>query len=285
MPENREGQGMGAERESRGGATGQEEREIRDLLGRLNVKLDASEATKSGNKESSEPVLVIDLQALVYRLIERWAFILSAAVATAVVVAIVVFTIVTPMYEATSKLYVLSSSDSAVNLSDLQIGSYLTSDYQEVFNTWEVHQQVIDNLGLEYTYEGLASRLTINNPSDTRILSITFRSDDAQEAKDVANEYASVARRYISLTMKTEEPMVMSEALLPVKPVSPRKALDIFIGFILGGVLAAGIVVVMFIQDDKVKTSEDILKYGEMVTLAVVPEQQSDSDKKRSERK
>ena len=72
--------------------------------------------------------------------------------------------ILTPKYEATAKLYVMSRTDSAVNISDLQIGSYLTSDYQEVFKTWEVHEQVLQNLGLDYDYEQLEEMLTVTNP-------------------------------------------------------------------------------------------------------------------------
>ena len=84
----------------------------------------------------------------------------------------------------------MSRTDSAINLSDLQIGSYLTSDYQEVFKTWEVHEQVLQNLGLDYEYEQLENMLSITNPADTRVLYITVNSDDPEEATAMANEYA-----------------------------------------------------------------------------------------------
>lgn len=249
------------------------EPDTQELLLRLIARMDRETA----EKEEKEAVIEIDLQALLYRLLDKWMFIVGAALIGAIVMAIISFVFITPKYEATSKLYVLSASDSAVNLSDLQIGAYLTSDYQEVFTNWEVHQQVIDNLGLEYTYEELEEMLTIVNPSDTRILRITFRSDDPQEAKTAANEYANVAKRYIGVTMKTEEPMIMSEALLPTKPVSPRKALNTFLGFILAGLAAAAIIVLQFILDDKTKTADDILRYADMPTLAVVPAKESDT--------
>lgn len=276
MPENREEQGKRAGIEGGSVELAREEREIYRRLDRLDARLEGLSGANAGERDGAEKVLVIDLQALLYRLIERWIFILTAALACAAVAAVAVFFLITPKYEATARLYVLSPNDSAVNLSDLQIGAYLTSDYQEVFTTWEVHQRVIDNLGLDYSYEELEDMLKIENPSDTRILRITFRSADPQEARDAANEYADVARQYIGVTMKTEEPMVMSRALMPLKPESPRKALDILLGFLLGGLAAAGIATLQFIQDDKVKTAEEIQKYGGMATLAVVPSQESD---------
>ena len=60
------------------------------------------------------------------------------------------------MYTATSKLYVVNTKDSAINLSDLQIGNYLASDYTEVFSNWHVHEMVLQRLGLDYTYSQLA---------------------------------------------------------------------------------------------------------------------------------
>ena len=113
--------------------------------------------------------------------------------------------------------------------------------------------------------------LTITNPSDTRVLYITVTSDDPEEAKMIANEYMAVAKEYITKTMDTEEPHVMAEALTPTKPVTPKKTLNLLLGFVLGGFLAVAVVVVRFALDDTLKTSEDIAKYIDIPTLAVVP--------------
>ena len=89
----------------------------------------------------------IDLVELLFQWLEHIKFIILFAVIGALASAFYTFFLVTPIYEATAKLYVLNSGDSALNLSDLQIGSYLASDYVEVFKTWEVHESVIRNLG------------------------------------------------------------------------------------------------------------------------------------------
>ena len=226
----------------------------------------------------SEAETEIDLLELFFRLIENWKLILATAIAGAVVMGVVSFFFITPMYEATSKLYILNSSDSAINLSDLQIGSYLTKDYQEVFKTWEVHERVIQNLGLEYTYDQLNKVLSVSNPSDTRILYITAKTADPQLSTAIANEYATVARQYISDMMATDEPNIISIALRPTKPVSPNKTLNVMIGFMMGAFLMAGIITIRFIMDDKVKTADDITKYLDMPTLAIVPVEHGNSE-------
>ena len=221
-------------------------------------------------KENTE--MEIDLLELCLRLLDNWKKIAIGTFVGILVMAVYSFMIAAPMYEATSKLYVLSSSDSALNLSDLQIGSYLTSDYVEVFDTWEVNEMVRRNLGLDYTYGQLSSMVSVSNPGDTRILEITAKSGDPKEAAALANEYAEVARGYISDVMMTDEPSILSVALEPVDPVSPQKLRNLVLGAILGFMAVCAYVVVIFILDDKIKTDEDIRKYSGLPTLAIIPD-------------
>lgn len=222
------------------------------------------------NVESSKEI-EIDLMELFFRLIENAKKIIAGALVGMFIFAAYSFLLATPMYEATCKIYVMSASDSAINLSDLQIGAALTADYQEIFSTWEVHEQVLQNLGLDYSYNELEGMISVTNPSSTRILAITVTSDDPAEAAAMANEYAAVASRYISDTMMTDEPSMLSKALEPTDPVSPRKVFNTALGFLLGALVMCAIVTVQFILDDKIKTAEDIRKYTGMPTLAVVP--------------
>ena len=223
------------------------------------------------NPSEADGELEIDLLELFYYLFERVGYLISAAILGAAIMAALSFFVLTPKYEATAKLYVVSQSDSAINLSDLQIGSYLTSDYTEVFNTWEVHEQVLQNLGLDYDYDQLAGIVEVTNPSDTRILYVTVTSTDPQEATAMANEYARVAQAYIKDTMSSDQPNIFSTALEPINPVSPKKMLNTLLGFLGGFVLLGAVFVVRFLMDDKIKTSDDITKYIGISTLTIIP--------------
>ncbi len=221
--------------------------------------------------DSVETETEIDLLELFYRLLENLKYILLTAVLCTFAAGVYTFVFQTPQYEATAKLYVMNPRDSAINLSDLQIGTYLKNDYQEVFKTWEVHEMVIKNLGLSYTYSQMQDMLTVTNPTDTRILYITVTSESARQATVIANEYATVAKKYISATMATEEPNILSVALQPILPVGPNRTRNIMLGFLLGALLAIGVITVRFVMDDKVKTADDIAKYANLATLAIVP--------------
>ena len=213
----------------------------------------------------------IDLLELFMGLLAHWTLIAATAVVGAVLMGLYTFFLVTPMYKATATIYVVSRNDSVLNLSDIQIGSALTSDYIKVFEMWEVHEKVISALDLDYTYTQMDNMLSVTNANDTRMLDITVTDADPEEAAAIANKYAEVGASYISEKMKTDEPTIMSSARVPANPFSPSKSKNILLGFLAGFVLSCGVVVLRVLLDDTYKSAEEIRKYTGMVVLASVP--------------
>lgn len=254
------------------------------MSGQQNPSKDIYQMDFSARTEEVESE--IDILELFYYLISKWKPIVCLVLACTLMMGFYTFFVVTPKYEATSTIYVLNRSDSAVNLSDLQIGIALTHDYIKVFDMWEIHEEVIVNLGLPYTYADMEKMLTVTNDDNTRMLDISIRSASPEEAAALANEYAKVASEYIADTMATDKPNIMSVALVPANPVSPNITLNLMAGFMIGLILACGIYFMVYIMDDKYKTAEDIRKYTGLITLAVVPvEPEVSQSAKRSARR
>lgn len=226
-------------------------------------------------RTQQDDAVEIDLAELLIRLLDKWYWILLAALLCTAIFAVYTFQFVTPLYQSTAKLYVVNSKNSAINISDIQLGNYLAKDYQEVFTNWHVHERVIEELDLPYTYTELNNMVKVNNPSDTRILYITVTSANAQQAKEMANMYAKVACEFIAVKMDQAQPNVFEEARLASAPSSPNKTRNLMLGFIIGAVLAIAIITVQFISDDRVRTPEDIEKILALPTLGVVTEQES----------
>ena len=237
---------------------------------------------KRMDAQQNAPEAEIDLVELMYRLLEKWAIIVLSCILGAVIACAYTLFMVTPQYTATSKLYVVNSKDSAINLSDLQIGNYLAADYMEVFSNWHVHEMVLERLGLPYSYKQLSNMITVTNPNDTRILYIKAVSPDPQEAKDLADTYAEVAREFIAVKMDTEQPNIFEEALLPTAPSSPNKTKNALLGFLLGMVVSCGIIILQFLMDDRLRSSDDIEKYVQLPTLGMMPKQNKKASKART---
>ena len=230
-------------------------------------------STVAFSGSATKPSYEVDLVELFYALLRSWKWILLSVVLGTLAAGLYTTQFVTPIYEATSKLYVVTSKDSVINLSDFQIGAFLTSDYQDLFKNWEIHEQVNQNLSLNYSYSKLQSMLHVTNPANTRILYITVKSPSADEAAFLANEYAEVARKYISDTMRTDEPSITTVALKPLYPASPSLRNNLIKGFLLGALLSFAVVFIRLMLDDRLKTADDISMYAGLPTLAIVPVQ------------
>ena len=207
-----------------------------EILNRLDAKQGATDPTYGSSQAANQPK-TIDLIELFYYCLSKCYIVIIGALLGAVLMGLSAKYLSQPFYTATSKLYIVGQTGLNI-ITDLQIGTVLTLDYQEVFKTWEVHQMVNEELGIEYPYSVLQSMVSVTNPEDTRVLYITSRHPDAQMAADIANAYAVAAKRFITETMLTDEPTTFSIALVPSVAIGKSMTTEIIKGFLLGTVLA-----------------------------------------------
>lgn len=212
----------------------------------------------------------VDLAGLFFRILERFWIVIVCALICGMLMGMIAGNSVTT-YSATAKLYIVNKDNAGVNIADLQLGTVLALDYQEVFKTWEVHKMVIEKLNLPYSYVQMQSMLTVSNPEDTRILYITVSNPDAKLAADIANAYAEAAKTFIIHTMDGVEPSDFSSALEPTTGYSASVGTSAVIGFVGGGVLAAAILALLFVLDNRPRSPEAIQQYGGISTLSVFP--------------
>lgn len=238
-----------------------------------------SSAAASDEYDSS-----IDLMELFYHVLSKIRYVIAAALIGAILAGIYAVAFVTPVYKATSKLYIMSQDNVAVSLQDFQIGNLLTLDYQEVFKTWEVHEMVRTELNLNYTYSQMQKMLTVSNPDDTRLLYITVSNTDPQLASDIANAYGRAAKAFITQTMDAREPNMFSIALVPSQASSMGKSRYVAMGFVAGTVLSLGVIFLLFVLDDRPRTPDDIRKIAGIPTLAVVPNDEKVRQKSKVKR-
>ena len=238
------------------------------------------DSVQAEDREQSE--VEIDLVELLYRLLEKVRYLILAALVGALIMGFYTYRFVQPTHKATSKLYILNSKDSVINMADLQVGAGLAQDYIEVFNNWHVHRMVADRLGLDYTPEKMQRMVSVQNKSATRIIYITITSTSAAEAQQMANTYNDVAREFIAAKMGSEMPTNFEEARLPQSPAAPSKTKNIAIGFLLGFVLAAAVIVVQFIIDDRIRNAEAIEKKLGLSVLGMMPASASSEEEHES---
>lgn len=222
----------------------------------------------------------IDLVGLFYVLWGHFFQILLCLILGALIALGITKFLITPMYEATSSIYIVSASNnSVVNLTDLQIGAQLTADYQELMVSRPLLEDVIENLDLKsfngdeaMSVKALRDMIVITNASDTRILKITVTSPDPQESADIANELVNQACIYLPQIMETEEPNLVEEAIPPTEKASPSYTKNTLIGGFLAVCVCCGVLIVRYLLNDTFMTPDDVAKAFGVQPLATIPE-------------
>lgn len=224
----------------------------------------------------------IDVKELILELISQWKLIIISMVLVASIVFTVTKFMITPTYESTSQLYVLSKSTSITSLADLQTGTNLTQDYMVVVTGRPVIDKVIENVGLEGTYEEVLKNIKVSNPSDSRILEITVKDKDSNRAKKIADEVANVAAAYISEKMDQDPPNIIQLGYADGDPVSPNVLKNTVLGAAAGLFLAMFMVVLSYLLNDTIMTPDDMEKKIGLNVLASLPldEFEDDGEKK-----
>lgn len=176
-----------------------------------------------------------------------------------------------PKYQATSKLYILENDGTGVQMSALQAGSLLLSDYREVLKTWEVHDGVRARLGLDLSYREMQEMLNVQIPSGSRLLYITVSHADPAMAAEMANAYAKEAHTFIVEKLHGMQPDMFSSAIIPSHVSGLGIVLRLMVAFVAGMVMLAGYYIIFFCLDDHVRTSEDLSIAADVPVLAVIP--------------
>ena len=168
-----------------------------------------------------------------------------------------------------------------VTYSDLQSGTQLTKDYAELVKSRSVTEKVISQLKLNTIYTDmreldsnqLADMISVDNTTDTRIIRITVTDTNPARAQDIANAIREAASLHI-------------EAVMDIEAVNPNILLNTLIGAVAGALIAAFMIILFHLSDDRIKGPDDVEKYLGVSILGTIPLDNSmrKIDKKRKKR-
>ena len=211
---------------------------------------------------------VLSLLRTIWR--KKFLILLTAILTTGLAFAYSAF-LATPQYDSTTRLYVVTqSSDNGAGITnqDLQAGSFLVKDYKEIILSQDVLKNVTTTLGIA---DDIKEKITVNIPVDTRILSITVRDSDPNQAATIANTLRDEAAKKIIEVTKVSDVTTLEAALPAEKPSTPQTKRNLVLGFIVGAFLATALVLVLEVLDDRVKRPQDIEEGLGMTLLGLVP--------------
>lgn len=216
--------------------------------------------------------LEIDLMELLFELKKRlWLLILAAILGLLTGYGVSRFAL-TKTYTSTSTIYVMSKETTITSLTDLQIGSQLTADYKVLVSSRTVMENVINSLKLDMDYTELRQKITLSNPQNTRILTISVLDTAPGRAKAITDAVAEAASAYIADIMEQDPPKIIEYGELPLRKTGPKNTRNAIMCMLLTTALAAAGIAVSTISNDTIRTEDDIRDYFGLTVLAAIPE-------------
>lgn len=181
----------------------------------------------------------------------------------------------TPLYEASTRLFV-STTSSGASAADLYQGNRLSQDrvssYTELLVGKTLAQRTIDKLGLDMSASRLTENVKASAKPDTVLLDVDVLDESPVRARDIAD---ALSDEFVVLARELETPedgarpdarvVVEQRASIPDHPVVPNKVRNIAAGLALGVALGLGLAVILDLLDNTIKrreTLEDIAGAG-----------------------
>ena len=227
----------------------------------------------------------ISLRELFATIRKRISLILIITVLATVVSGVVSYTMLKPVYQASTQILV--SQAAAGSLREIA-GISLDNDskyietYNVILKSPYILDQVIEELKLNTTAQGLNGSVSVAQEGKSQVVKITVNQNDPAQAVTIANEIAKVFQREIAKLMQIDNIHILSPAELPENPVpvKPQPVLNMAIAFVVGLMLSVGIAFLLEYLDNTVKSEQDIEKLLGLPVLGAISEINSDEERK-----
>ncbi len=220
---------------------------------------------------------IMDLVMLAWRRI--WVIILAAIVFASAAFSYCKF-LLTPSYSATASILVTNGAvitsyaetTDKISGSDISASLYLAYTVVDILNTPDIYKKVADQLGKEYSYQGLMGASSVARRSDdTLFIDITFSSTDPKEAMRIANKFVEIACNYIPEFIPSARANVASTAIKAAMTY-PRTMMTTGVAGVVGAVAAYAILFIIESMNRAIKGEEDFTSNFDVPLLGAVPD-------------
>lgn len=222
---------------------------------------------------------VIDVMHILKSLWRRvWILILCGILTGAIGFSISTF-LIKPTYSSYIKLYVNNieynqrdDENLSISSSELTAAQSLVKTYGDILESRSTLQNVIDQMGLDYTWKDLAKMVKCASSNETEIIKITVTSTDPYEACDIANTIAVVLPMRISQIINGASVEIVDLAVPELNKVAPNRTLYTALGIFIGVLIPAIFVVVFALLDDTIHDEDYVLKNYDYPILGKIPD-------------
>jgi len=182
--------------------------------------------------------------------------------------------VIKPQYTSTTRIYVVNRNQAdkpGLTNQDLQAGAYLVKDYREIILSQDVLDKVVKDQSLTIDARTLGKKISVTVPAETRIVTISVRDGNPEEASRIANALREVAAQKIISVTRVSDVTTLEEARPATSPSSPNIRRNTMMATIAGVGFVTVVVLLVELLDDRVKRPEDIEEVMHLSLLGVIP--------------
>ena len=210
---------------------------------------------------------------------KRWKIVVVLPLIAALTSGIISFFVMKPVYQASTTLIVGKKAAEAgkdptqiLDNSVLIANQQLAKTYATIAQSRTVEQNVIKDLNLPQTVEELDSLISINPVKTTEILEIQVSNTNSELAASIANNMAQEFSKAVIEIKKVDSVSIVDTAVIPNKPIKPKKTLNVLIAFVVGLMASVGLVFLLEYMDNTVKTLSDVEELLGIPVLGIIPD-------------
>lgn len=204
-----------------------------------------------------------------------WILCVGITLVTTIVGFLISAFLLTEVFTATSRLIIVQQSNSDANqqitYNDVQLSQKLVSTYTEIIKSEAVLDKVSENLNIIYDAEDLHEMLSVKSVNNTEVIDVSVTSQDPELSAKITNEIVEVFQEEVYKIMNVSNVTVLNEAKVPTRKSGPSNTKNAGIGFAVGFMISALIVVIKTLKDTKIKTEDEVRAIFDYPIIGVIP--------------
>jgi capsular polysaccharide biosynthesis protein len=182
-----------------------------------------------------------------------------------------------PMYQSTATLYIAGDDSFEGNTSADAYNTYslalkVVNDCDYLLSSRSVVDQVIGEMNLRTAYSVLQSRISTDNPSNTRILEVTVEAESPELAKQIVDRLCEIGEEKINEVMGANYVGLYEYGTLASVACNSTPKSTYIIVAAVTAVITFGLCLLVFLLDDRIRTTENLEQVLGLTVLGDIPD-------------
>ena len=215
----------------------------------------------------------VNFSEIIFALKKRWKIIFATTVSFTIIVTLITFFFIDPVYEVHTKVFIGKDAEANYDSNDVQMYQKLILTYAQILKTEDLIEDALDNVDSTMTADEVMKSITVEPITDTQILQIKLKGKDK---KDLAVVLDSVTEEFIKKSREivpNGNVKIIRHVKKAENPISPNKKMNITLGVLIGLITGMAIVFLLEYMNNTYKNKEDVERNLKLPVLGVIPKQ------------